>query len=96
MPLSRKRENKLNKLKNAIVNDKKRIPSGITSRMVKNITGSAGIATSQDTPSNGIMGCIVYPTHDVVIVVPGSSAGFSYHPTSCCDVNELSFLEESD
>lgn len=93
MPLRRKRENKL---KNAILNVEHLVPSGITSRMVKNITGSAGIATSQDTPSNGIMGCVVYPTHDVVIVVPGSSAGFSYHPTACCDVNELSFLEESD
>ena len=93
MPLRRKRENKL---KNAILNVEHLVPSGITSRMVKNITGSAGIATSQDTPSNGIMGCVVYPTHNVVIVVPGSSAGFSYHPTACCDVNELSFLEESD
>ena len=93
MPLSRKRENKL---KNAIVNVKKRTPSGITSRMVNNITGSAGIAISQDTPSNGIMGCVVYPNHGVVVVVPGNSSGFSYHVSGCCDMHELSFLEEGN
>lgn len=94
MPLSRKREN--NKLKNAILNVKKRTPSGITSRMVNDITGSAGITISQDTPGNEIAGCVVYPNHGVVVVVPGSSSGFSYHVSGCCDMHELSFLEEGN
>ena len=93
MPLRRKRENKL---KNAIVNVEHLVPSGITSRMVNNITGSAGISISQNTPGNEIAGCVVYPNHGVVVVVPGNSSGFSYHVSGCCDMHELSFLEEGN
>ena len=93
MPLSQKLKSKS---KNAKLNIKGFVPSGITSRMIDNITGSAGIAISQDTLDNEIAGCVVYPTHGVVVVVPGSSAGFSYTVTACCDMNELSFLEEGN
>ena len=96
MPLSQKLKSKS---KNAKLNIKGIVPSGITSRMIDNITGSAGIAISQDTLDNeipGIAGCVVYPTHGVVVVVPGRNDGYSYTVTTCCDMNELSFLEESD
>ena len=93
MPLSKKLKSKTI---NAKLNIKRLAPSGITTRMVDNITGSAGIAISQDTLDNEIAGCVVYPTHGVVVVVPGSNDGFSYTVTACCDMNELSFLEESD
>ena len=58
------------------LNIKIRVPSGITSRMVDDITGSAGIAISEDTFDNEIAGCVVYPTHGVVVVVPGSNTDF--------------------
>ena len=93
MPLSKKLKSKS---KNAKLNIKGLVPSGVTSRMVDDITGSAGIASSQDILDNEIAGCVVYPTHGAVVVVPGSSSGFSYSVTACCDMNELSFLEESD